>query len=321
MDNEAQEGDERERGPKDGKKPGKDGKKNTSIPKMWQLGKDYQIYDPSDSVAFLKKTISMTTGRAMPFAWQLALVANDALNVESKHLGVDGMFFVSYGAFYPKGDSADRMPESKQYIFGPQLFFARFPQLGSERELWKNKSPEDKIHLSSLYWLHQRLSNQHPVLPIWCTRSKYSADIETRISPFPNAASFGENLSSKPQTRDTTTDATGRTKGLYVDLIQDQLLCASAQDYRERCSDGPRGYLVPSSVQTDQEWRDQQLLDQQNPIAAFIRAVGKAYNDTPDDLITYQHARQWAPVAEMLYVKDAAKIVITAENHEKMTAD
>lgn len=102
MDNKGQEGGEAARGSKGGKKPEEKIKREvtvcedahpptllqllisrpkTSTPKVWQLGKDYQIYDPSDSLAFFHKDIGMSARRVLPFAWQLALVANDALNV------------------------------------------------------------------------------------------------------------------------------------------------------------------------------------------------------------------------------------------------
>lgn len=44
------------------------------------------------------------------------------------------MFFVSYAAYYPnkvRAQNTNRVPVQKQYLLGPQLFFARFPQLVS----------------------------------------------------------------------------------------------------------------------------------------------------------------------------------------------
>ncbi|KAK3708397.1 hypothetical protein LTR37_011493 [Vermiconidia calcicola] len=276
------------------------------------LGANYSVYDPSDSLAFVIQQRVKTYHKGVQLTWveKLGAASNDCLNRFSKELGIDGFFYTSLaGSVGSYGSSY--FAAAHLHEIGPALFFAPFRRKEEAREAWQRATVEEKIRLGSLYWKNRTLTPDTPVLPIWTT-SAYVRPMTTgpddvtslgkvlASTPFPTV----KHLQNKGLIDDTVDPLTGTTRGPLCSILESQIMIASAEDYRRQAGKNTRRfwyksieYMRRNRVTRSGTWAQQQKLEEQDQIKAFIRAIRDWIRTAPEDQVSYQDACGWAPVA------------------------
>lgn len=231
---------------------------------------------------------------------------------------MDGYFLVSRSGSSPIPYETSEGPSLLPGKMGPQLFYVPFVRSVENRDTCKKSTFLEKLHIGSLYWKWQSLSDKYPVLPIWTvdpynlsSTAKCSDDSKTVHSgrtPFPTA-----RLLDEMGAQDPTTDLEPTVRGPICDVVEGKIMLASAGEYRSRCNDveahGVKAMQIISDgeVTANGQWVRSHELEGDDQVQAFIKKIGEWVEKSPEDMIRYEHARSWAPVALFHATVDPAK--------------
>lgn len=125
---------------------------------------------------------------------------------------------------------------------------------------------------------------------------------------------------------DPTTDPVSQTvRGPICDIAEGRVVLASAEEYRSHClNNSETGVLrlqpvAKRKVTQSGLWiqRNELRPEDDDQIKAFIRGIADFENKSPEDLISYRHARSWASTACFHEVINLAKSMVPSVEDER----
>lgn len=272
----------------------------------------YEIYTPGkDSLRFFQEEVRWYPyTRLLTWPEKLAAIANDALNNHSLDLGVDGRFFVSLEAtqtldYGERQSGPDYVSEAYRFLMGPSLFFASYRRTEEEREQWRTSTLAEKIAQSVMAQKSEAICDSWPVLPIWTVCRRYprqNALPIQRKSTFPTDSVRARILKELNMADSSINPETGKVPGAIVDCLSGRLLFANASTFLWLCGENEymgmknMTFTVAGEEQRSGKWARNQLLEGEDQIAAFLKALNKMWKTARDDWVSYDYARQWTPM-------------------------